>query len=118
MNKKFLVLITILCFGALAFNTYTKKENLIKSGENKKAVIEKITTNKYDNDLSPTVENIHIKYSYTIGLKKYAKTQEISRHEHDLYFSKTGKIGDSIDITYDINNPANSMITKIIQTPD
>ncbi|MDH7445433.1 DUF3592 domain-containing protein [Aquimarina sp. 2201CG14-23] len=114
MNKKFIGLIAVLllCIGALAYNTYTKRENLIKNGELTKAVIEKITTNKYDNELSPTVENIHIKYKYIVNTKEFIQTQEISRHEHDLYFATTGKVGDSVTITYDTKNPTNSKIEK------
>ncbi|WP_299432568.1 DUF3592 domain-containing protein [uncultured Aquimarina sp.] len=115
MNKKILGLIAVLvvAIGILAFNTYYKKEALIKNGAVTTAVIAKISTNKIDNEFSPTVENIHIKYKYVINTKEYTKTQEISRHEHDLYFVKTGKIGDSVTITYDAKNPTNSKIEKI-----
>ncbi|SEL21852.1 hypothetical protein SAMN04487910_2053 [Aquimarina amphilecti] len=117
MNKKFLGLIAVLfiAVGVLAFNTYHKKEGLIKNGTSTTAVIEKISTNKIDNEFSPTVENIHIKYKYTVKSKEFTKTQEISRHEHDLYFAKTGKTGDSIKILYDSEKPTNSIIEKIKQ---
>jgi len=115
MSKKFIGLITVLlvCIGVLTYNTYVKKENLIKNGVATTAVIEKISTNKFDNELSPTVENIHIKYKYVVDAKEFIKTQEISRHEHDLYFAKTGKEGDSVNITYDTQNPTNSKMEKI-----
>ncbi|WP_299187280.1 DUF3592 domain-containing protein [uncultured Aquimarina sp.] len=115
MNKKFLGLIAVLfiAVGVLAFNTYYKKEGLIKNGTSTIAVIEKISTNKIDNEFSPTVENIHVKYKYTVKNKDYSKTQEISRHEHDAYFSKTGKVGDSVMIIYDSEKPTNSRIEKI-----
>ncbi|WP_299219471.1 hypothetical protein [uncultured Aquimarina sp.] len=115
MNKKFLGLIAVLfiAISVLAFNTYYKKEGLIKNGAVTTAVIEKISTNRIDNEFSPTVENIHVKYSYIIDSKEYTKTEEISRHEHDLYFEKTGKAGDSIKIIYDSEKPTNSKIEKI-----
>ena len=115
MNKKFIGLIAVLLIavGVLAFNTYYKKEALIKNGVVTTAVIEKISTNKIDNEFSPTVENIHVKYKYIVNNKDYTKTQEISRHEHDEYFSKTGKVGDSVNITYDSEKPTNSRIEKI-----
>ncbi len=115
MHRKFLGLIAVLiiAIGVLAFNTYYKKEGLVKNGALITAVIEKISTNRIDNEFSPTVENIHVTYSFTINSKKYTKTQEISRHEHDLYFSKTGKIGDSVKIIYDSERPTNSRIEKI-----
>ncbi|MFD2564033.1 DUF3592 domain-containing protein [Aquimarina rubra] len=115
MNRKFLGLIAVLlvAVGVLAFNNYYKKEGLVKNGVITTAVIEKISRNKIDNEFSPTVENIHVKYSYIVDSKKYAKTQEISEHEHDLYFPKTRKVGDSIKITYDSEKPTNSRIEKI-----
>ncbi|MHA7055936.1 P-loop NTPase family protein [Aquimarina sp. M1] len=115
MNRKFLRLIGILfiAVGVLAFNNYYKKEGLIKNGVAISAVIEKISANKFDNEFSPTVENIHVKYVYTVDSETYTKTQEISRHEHDLYFSKTGKTGDSIKIIYDAEKPTNSKIQKM-----
>ncbi len=115
MNKKRIGLIAILLIsiGVLAINTYVKNENLAKNGVRTKAVIENISTNKFDNELSPTVENIHIKYRYKVATKELVKTQEISRHEHDLYFAKTGKVGDSIMIIYDSEKPTNSRIEKI-----
>lgn len=115
MSRKFLGLIAVLliAIGVLAFNTYYKKEALIKNGVTATAVIEKISTNKIDNEFSPTVENIHVNYKYTVNNKDYMKTQEISRHEHDLYFSKTGKVGDSVNIIYDAKNPTNSKMEKI-----
>ncbi|WP_299312385.1 hypothetical protein [uncultured Aquimarina sp.] len=115
MSRKFLGLIAILiiAIGILAFNNYSKKEGLIKNGVITTAVIDKISTNKIDNEFSPTVENIHVKYTYIIDLKGYTKTEEISRHEHDLYFTKTGKVGDSVNITYDSEKPTNSRIEKL-----
>ncbi|AXT61256.1 hypothetical protein D1816_13170 [Aquimarina sp. AD10] len=115
MNKKLIGVIGLLlvCICVLTYNTYTKKENLIKNGVSTSAIIEKISTNRIDNDFSPTVENIHIKYKYEVDTKEFIKMQEISRHEHDLYFSKTGKIGDSIKIMYDAEKPSNSRIEKI-----
>ena len=115
MNKKYIGLVAVLliCIGTLAYNTYSKKEKLIKNGEYTKAIIENISTNRIDHEYSPTVENIHVTYKYVVGAKDFTKTQEISRHEHDLYFAKTGKKGDSVSITYDKNNPINSMIEKI-----
>ncbi|WP_299243931.1 DUF3592 domain-containing protein [uncultured Aquimarina sp.] len=115
MNKKFIGLIAVLlvAVGVLAFNNHYKKEGLVKNGVVTTAVIEKISRNKIDNEFSPTVENIHIKYSYTIDSKKYKKTQEISKHEHDLYFTKTGKVGDSLKIIYDSEKPTNSRIEKL-----
>jgi len=115
MNKKFLGLIVVLfiAVGILAFNTYYKKERLIKNGTTTTAAIEKISRNKIDNEFSPTVENIHIKYKYIVNNKDYIKTQEISKHEHDLYFSKTGKVGDSVTITYDSEKPTNSRMEKV-----
>ncbi|PKV49386.1 hypothetical protein ATE84_1408 [Aquimarina sp. MAR_2010_214] len=115
MNKKLIRLIAVLllCISVLAYNTYAKKETLEKNGVSTSAVIEKISTNKYDNELSPVVENIHIRYKYMIDAEEYIKTQEISRHEHDLYFTKTGKVGDSIKIIYDSEKPTNSRIEKV-----
>ncbi|MBQ4818746.1 DUF3592 domain-containing protein [Aquimarina sp. MMG016] len=114
MNRKFIGLIAVLlaCIGVLTYNTYTKKENLVKNGASTSAIIEKISTNRIDNELSPTVENIHVKYKYIVDAKEFIKTQEVSRHEHDLYFAKTGKVGDSIKIIYDAENPKNSKIEK------
>lgn len=115
MSKKILGLITILliCIGVLALNTYNKEKNLVANGISTKAVIEKITTNRFDNELSPTVENIHIEYKYIVDGKEFIKTYEIPKHEHDLYFTKTGKVGDSVKITYDSEKPINSRIEKI-----
>lgn len=115
MSKKILGLIALLliCIGVLTLNTYSKKQNLIANGITTKAVIEKITTNKFDNELSPTVENIHIKYKYVVDSKEFTKTQEVSRHEHDLYFAETGKVGDTVNIIYDSEKPKNSTIEKL-----
>ena len=115
MNKKYIGLVSVLviCIGVLGYNTYAKKENLMNHGTQTTAVIEKISTNRIDHEYSPTVENIHVTYKYVVGAKDFIKTQEISRNEHNLYFAKTGKKGDSVGITYDKNNPINSMIEKI-----
>ena len=115
MSKKILGLIAILlvCMGVLALNTYNKKHNLITNGTPTKAVIEKITRNRFDNELSPTVENIHIQYKYIVNNKEFTKTQEIPGPEHDLYFADTGKVGDSIAVIYDSEKPINSRIEKL-----
>lgn len=117
MNKKFIGLFVILLVGIaiLAANTHFQKENLKTNGITSKAVIEKITTNKIDNDFTPSVDNIQVTYAYVVDGEKINKTQEISRHEHDLYFQKTGKVGDSIIIIYDAESPKNSRIEKIAE---
>ncbi len=115
MNKKFigLIVVAIVAISILGMNTYFNKKGILKNGINSKAIIEKIESNKYDNDMVPSVDNIHITYRYLVDGKQYIKIQEIYRHEHDLYFSKTGKVGDSITIIYDTKNPKNSKIAKI-----
>ena len=115
MNKKLIGILAILVISVsvLTYNNYYKKDALTKNGVQTIALIEEISTNKIDNEFSPTVENFHVKYSYTVDAKKYKKIQEISRHEHDLYFSKTGKVGDSIKVIYDSEKPTNSRIEKI-----
>ncbi len=120
MNKKFIGLFVVLliCVTILTWNTYNKKEILNNNGVTSTAVIEKITTNKFDNDFTPTVDNIHITYAYVINGERIRKIQEIPRNEHDLYFSKTGTVGDSIAITYDPEKPSNSKIEKIVKLSD
>lgn len=115
MNKKFigLIAVLVLCIGALAFNQYQKKEALTKNGVQTVAVIANITTNKTDRDIGADIDNFHVTYQYFVHGKAYKQTQEISRHEHDLYFSKTGKAGDSVSIVYDSEKPANSRIEKL-----
>ncbi|WP_378181621.1 DUF3592 domain-containing protein [Aquimarina sp. SS2-1] len=115
MSRKYLGLLTVLvvAVGVLAFNNYNNKAGLVKNGVITTAVIEKISKNKIDNEFSPTVENIHIKYFYTIDSKKYTKTEEISKHEQDLYFTKKRKVGDSVKIIYDSEKPGNSRMKKI-----
>ena len=115
MSRKFLGLIAVLfiCIGVLAFNTYYKKEGLEKNGVQTSAVITKITTNKLDSDIGLDIDNFHVTYEYKVNGKSYQKIQEIVRQEHDLYFEKPGKVGDSLKIVYDSEKPTNSRIEKI-----
>lgn len=115
MSRKFLGLIAVLfiCIGVLSFNTYYKKEGLAKNGVQTSAIITKITTNKLDNDIGLDIDNLHITYTYEVNGKTHEKIQEIVRHDHDLYFEKTGKVGDSLKIIYDSKKPTNSRIEKI-----
>ncbi|TSE09729.1 MULTISPECIES: hypothetical protein [Aquimarina] len=117
MNKKFIGLLTVLLISisALALNTHFKKKKLNANGVIATAVIEKITSNKYENEIGTPVDNIHITYKYIVHTKEIVKTQEILRHEHDQYFETNTVVGDSISIKYDTKNPSNSRIEKIAQ---
>ncbi|MDY8136768.1 DUF3592 domain-containing protein [Aquimarina sp. 2201CG5-10] len=114
MNKKFIGLIIVLIVGVsiMAVNTYLQKEKLNKNGVISKAVIEDIRWNKYENEIGTPVDNIHIQYKYQVGDKEIIKTQEILRHEHDLYFDTTKNVGDSVKIKYLEKSPNHSRIEK------
>lgn len=115
MSKKLLGLIGILLVGmiVLSLNTYNSKNNLASNGIKTKGVITKITKNRFDNELSPTVETIHIQYKYIVGDQEYTRTHELPKYEHDQYFSENKKHGDSINIIYDGKKPLNSIIKKL-----
>lgn len=117
MNKKFIILFVVLIAGiaVLATNTYFQKDNLNKNGIVSKAIIEQINSNKYENEIGTPVDNIHVEYKYIVDGKEIRKTQEILRHEHDLYFETNKIIGDSVTIIYDSKQPTNSRIEKIVQ---
>ncbi|MEW7288937.1 DUF3592 domain-containing protein [Aquimarina sp. 2304DJ70-9] len=120
MNKKFLGVFAVLLIsiGFLTFNNYAKKEALTMDGVTARAVIEKISSNKHESDIGMDVDNFHVTYGYVVDGREYQKTQEILRHEHDFYFNKTGKKGDSILIKYEPNRPKNSRIEKLTLMSD
>jgi len=120
MNKKFIGVfgVLLISIAILTYNNYAKKEALIKNGIASIAIIEKISSNKHESDIGMDVDNFHVLYTYNVDGKEYKKSQEILRHEHDFYFNKTGKKGDTIKIMYNSKKPINSRIEKITKVLD